>query len=299
MHILTVDQFTRTDVEELCRRADELRYREKTGKQITSLSGKILTNLFYEASTRTSCSFQAAMYKLGGNVVSINDVNYSSVSKGENLEDTIRTMASYSDAIVLRHPRIGAAQRASLVSRVPVINAGDGAGEHPTQALLDLYTIWREQGQVDGLKIAMIGDLKNGRTVHSLSKLLRMWNTELILISPEMLSMPSQYVKDQDTEHHVVELLKDHVEDIDVLYVTRVQKERMMGGMDVTMPWSYNLTMDHMTSVKSTATIMHPLPRNEEIHPDIDNDPRAAYFRQMENGLWMRAALLEKVLTQV
>lgn len=292
MHILSVDQFTRADVEEFCRRADELRYRAQTGKVISTAKGKILTNLFYEASTRTSSSFQAAMYKLGGNVIGINDVSYSSVSKGENLEDTIRTMASYSDVIVLRHPEIGAAKRASLVSPVPVINAGDGAGEHPTQALLDFYTIWREQGRVDGLEITLMGDLKHGRTVHSLSKLLRMWNVHLNFVAPPSLAMPLEYVREYDQEY---EFLDSVIETTDVLYVTRVQKERMKG---MELESAYEVGTSDLEHAKEALTIMHPLPRNEEIHTDVDSDPRAAYFRQMENGLWMRTALLEKVLTQ-
>lgn len=299
MHILTVDQFTRKDVEDFCQRADALR---RSSKSLIAGKNKILTNLFYEASTRTSSSFQAAMYKLGGNVVSINDVNYSSVSKGENLEDTIRTMACYSDVIVLRHPEIGAAQRASLVSSVPIINAGDGAGEHPTQALLDFYTIWREQESVEGITVTLIGDLKHGRTVHSLSKLLRMWDVKFNFISPPSFTMPDEYVKAGDYQSTN---LSDVIKDTDVLYVTRVQKERIVPVLGLAIPvdigsdMSYGVGLDDMAVAKNTMSLMHPLPRNEEIPAVIDDDPRAAYFRQMENGLWMRTALLEKVLTQV
>lgn len=293
MHILSVDQFTRKDVEAFCHRAEALR---RSSKSNTAGRNKILTNLFYESSTRTSSSFQAAMYKLGGNVVSINDVNYSSVSKGENLEDTIRTMACYSDVIVLRHPEIGAAKRAAEVSSVPVINAGDGAGEHPTQALLDFYTIWREQESLEGITVTLMGDLKHGRTVHSLSKLLRAWDVKLKFVSPPELGMPSEYLRPGDEE---VFDLNEVLKNTDVLYVTRVQKERFLMAEVPILPLSYEVTADHMKRAKDTMTLMHPLPRNEEIPASIDADPRAAYFRQMENGLWMRTALLEKVLTQV
>lgn len=293
MHILSVDQFTRQDVEEFCRRADVLRRSPKTNR---AGQGKLLANLFYEASTRTSSSFHAAMHKLSGNVLPINDVNYSSVSKGENLEDTIRTLACYSDVIVLRHPEIGAAKRAAQVSTVPIINAGDGAGEHPTQALLDFYTIWREQESLEGLTVTLMGDLKHGRTVHSLSKLLRLWDVKLNFVSPPELGMPNEYTLPGDGQ---VFDLNEVIRTTDVLYVTRVQKERFVMSEIPILNLSYELTLDHMARAKETMTLMHPLPRNEEIPASIDADPRAAYFRQMENGLWMRTALLEKVLTQV
>lgn len=291
MHILTVDQFSRHDVEQLCLRADELR---RTTKPNKAGEGKLLANLFYEASTRTSSSFFAAMNKLGGITLPIQDVSYSSVSKGENLEDTIRTLACYADAIVLRHPDVGAAERASKVSSVPIINAGDGTGEHPTQALLDFYTIWREQETLEGLEVTMMGDLKHGRTVHSLSKLLRLWNIKQNFVSPPELSMPLDYVKDQDT---VTTRLETVIGRSDILYVTRVQKERM--DDNVAIDYKYCLTMRELNMAKITTSVLHPLPRVGEIANEVDSDPRAAYFRQMENGLWMRTALLEKVLTQV
>ena len=301
MHILSVDQFTRQDVEEFCRRADALRRTKKSNKVG---QGKLLANLFYEASTRTSSSFHAAMHKLSGNVLPIQDVSYSSVSKGENLEDTIRTLACYADVIVLRHPEIGAAKRAALVSPVPVINAGDGAGEHPTQALLDLYTIWREHdGEIDGLTVTLMGDLKHGRTVHSLSKLLRHWNVKQNFVAPAALTIPDDYIKNArslvnpDGEIQTSDL-QAVIADTDVLYVTRVQKERLSDG-DLKTDFSYCLTMREMDMAKSTMCVMHPLPRVGEIASEVDSDPRAAYFRQMENGLWMRTVLLEKVLTQV
>lgn len=293
MHILSVDQFTPEFVQDLFR----LALVKRAGSYaIDHTRFKILTNLFYEPSTRTSSSFQAAMYKLGGSVVSINDVNYSSVSKGENLEDTIRTMACYSDAIVLRHPEVGAAHRASLVSSVPIINAGDGTGEHPTQALLDIFTIWREQESLDGLTVTMMGDLLHGRTVHSLSKLLRHWDVKFNFVSPPELCMPREYVKPGDVE---VMDLDEVIQNTDVLYVTRVQKERFADILDIGLiPTNYEVTQAHMDAAKTTMTLMHPLPRNSEIPASLDSDPRSAYFRQMENGMWIRAALLDKVLTQ-
>lgn len=284
--VISVDQFTKSDIGEIFDTADRV-----TVGRTTPLGGKTIANLFYEPSTRTSSSFYAAMTKLGGNVIPINEVNFSSVTKGETLEDTIRTLECYADAIVLRHYDEDASERAVAVSSVPIINAGNGAGEHPTQALLDLYTIQQEQGRIDGLTITMMGDLKYGRTVHSLTKLLRLYDVHLQFVAPEELQMPQQYLASGDTQHLD---LDDVIEGTDILYVTRVQKERLPGAIDI--DFSYAVTPEHMARARNDMALMHPLPRVGEIPPGLDDDPRAAYFRQMRYGLYVRMALLVGML---
>jgi aspartate carbamoyltransferase len=289
MHILSVDQFAKDDIEEFCARADFHATHDST-----PAAGKILANLFYEPSTRTSSSFYSAMVRLGGHVIPINNVAYSSVAKGETLEDTIRTMQCYADVIVLRHTEVGAAQRAAAVADVPIINAGDGIGEHPTQALLDFYTIRRELGVVNGLHVVMMGDLFHGRTVKSLAKLLRNYDVRISWVSPDQLRMSGGFVHDGETETgDLLEVLRD----ADVLYVTRVQKERMEATS--TYSFAYSVTEATMRIAKPAMVLMHPLPRVSEISTAVDDDPRAAYFRQMRYGLLMRMGLLTKVLETV
>lgn len=286
-HILSVDQFTKDDIEEFCARAD---YHSTHDSLLAQ--GKVLTNLFYEPSSRTSSSFYSAMVRLGGHVIPINNVAYSSVSKGETLEDTIRTMQCYCDVIVLRHQEVGASQRAAQVADVPIINAGDGVGEHPTQALLDFYTIRREFGAVDKLHVAMMGDLRHGRTVKSLSKLLRNYDVHISWVSPEMLSIPSEYWRPGEIETCD---LHEVLPQVDVLYVTRVQKERLAITEEI-VGADYSVTEEDMAIAKPEMVLMHPLPRVGEISTAVDNDPRAAYFRQMRYGLFMRMGILTKVL---
>jgi carbamoyl-phosphate synthase/aspartate carbamoyltransferase/dihydroorotase/carbamoyl-phosphate synthase/aspartate carbamoyltransferase len=265
------------------------------------LHGAILTCLFYEPSTRTSASFIAAMERLGGAVIPITQgVQFSSVAKGESLPDTIRTLQQYSDVIVLRHPEIGSAKLAAEAASVPVINAGDGAGEHPTQALLDLFTIQEELGQIDGLKITMVGDLRFGRTVHSLTKLLLNYDVSLRFVSPDILRLPlsiTNHVIDRKVEMRETNNLAEVIEHCDVLYVTRVQKERFT---DITQYEEvknlYEITPELMKKAKEKMVVMHPLPRIGEISTDVDKDPRAAYFRQVKNGMYIRMALLAAVL---
>jgi aspartate carbamoyltransferase len=264
------------------------------------LKGKIMASLFYEPSTRTSSSFLAAMQRLGGSIIPINEVQYSSVAKGESLPDTIRTLECYADVIVLRHPEVGASELAAQYARKPVINAGDGVGEHPTQALLDLFTIMEERGQVDGLTITLLGDLRYGRTVHSLSRLLSLYNVRLNYVSPEILRMPKEILselKEKGISQSEHELLAPVLAETDVLYVTRVQKERF-SEMDEyqSVKNAYTITPETMTGAKERMIVMHPLPRLSEIDMAVDDDPRAAYFRQMEYGLYVRMALLAMVL---
>lgn len=294
-HVLTVDKYDRALIDELFKHARTLSaVATGIGGNAppfvqSKATGKTLINLFYEPSTRTSTSFHAAMIKLGGNVIPINDVIYSSVSKGENLEDTIRTMGSYADLIVLRHPEMGAVARAASVSQVPIINGGDGVGEHPTQALLDLFTIEQKFNRIDGLTITMMGDLRHGRTVHSLVKLLRLYDVRINFVSPEELTMPGEYVQHEDK---VTMDLHEVLGETDVLYVTRVQKERIAAQQSVS---SYRLTASDLAHAKDDMIIMHPFPRVDELDTAIDNDRRAAYFPQMRNGLWVRMALIDKV----
>jgi len=298
--IVSVRQFTREDLSYILSVSDEMRGIVRRVGATDLLKGHVLANLFYEPSTRTSSSFSAAMSRLGGSVIPIHGVQYSSVSKGESLPDTIRTLECYADVIVLRHPEVGASEVAARYASKPIISAGDGVGEHPTQGLLDLYTIRAELGAVDGLHVAMVGDLKNGRTVHSLARLLRMYDTRFTFVSPEILRLP---------EENKLELAEagrpfaetDNVEDVigtaDVIYVTRVQKERFADLREYeAVKDYYTITPALMSRAKERMALMHPLPRVGEIQYDVDDDPRAAYFRQMENGMYVRMALLAAVL---
>ena len=262
--------------------------------------------MFYEPSTRTSCSFQAAAFKLGCNVINLTE-KMSSVEKGESLEDTIQTLGFYGDAIVLRHPSKGSAERAAAVSRVPIINAGDGNGEHPTQALLDIYTIYTElrsrgidldSSERDTITITFVGDLKNGRTVHSLIRaLLHFPNLRFVYVSPGSLEMPDEIVSlvshTNRYEQNKRTSLEEAIRTTDVLYMTRIQKERFVSGSD-TVDYC-RLTRDNLQFAKEKMIIMHPLPRLDEISPDVDSDSRAVYFKQVENGLYVRMAILDRI----
>lgn len=295
-HIIEAQQFGRDDLEELFGKADA---REKSNE--LPLKGKILASLFYEPSTRTRFSFESAMIKLGGNVLTTeNAKEFSSAIKGETLEDSIKVVSNYADAIVLRHYEVGAAERAAHVSSVPVINAGDGAGQHPTQALLDAYTLKRELGRIDGLRVMMIGDLKNGRTVRSLSYLLGKYrDIHIDLVSPPELRMGDD-IKAYLTEHGVKYEEHEHFEGIlhqaDAVYQTRIQKERFTDVEEYQkFKGRYVLNPENTEDMKEGAIVMHPLPRVDEIDPRLDLLPRAAYFRQTTYGLLVRMALLENV----
>ncbi|PWH11976.1 MAG: aspartate carbamoyltransferase [Anaerolineae bacterium] len=300
--ILSVKQFTRADLEYIFGVAHEMRGMVERVGTFDLLKGKILANLFYEPSTRTSSSFTAAMERLGGSVIPINEVRYSSVSKGESLADTVRTLECYADVIVLRHPETGSAAIAAKAARKPVINAGDGIGEHPTQALLDAFTIFEElgEGQIDGMTVTLLGDLKYGRTVHSLARLLSLYRVKLNYVSPEILRMPKE-VMDEVAEKGIPQAeyttLEQVLPETDVLYVTRVQKERFEDPAEYEkVKGSYVIDPQVMKAAKQEMIVMHPLPRVGEISTEFDDDPRAAYFRQMEYGLYVRMALLAMVL---
>lgn len=301
MDILSVDQFTPDSLEYIFARAREMQVMVERVGGADLLKGTVLTCLFYEPSTRTSSSFISAIERLGGSVIPITQgVQFSSVSKGETLADTVRTLEQYSDVIVLRHPEIGSARLAADYASVPVINAGDGAGEHPTQALLDLFTIREELGRLDGLKVAMVGDLRYGRTVHSLTKLLLHYDISLRYVSPEILRLPltlMNEVIDAGIDVRETHDVADVIENADVLYVTRVQKERFndLAQYEAVKDY-YVITPELMEKAKENMVVMHPLPRVGEIHFSVDKDPRAAYFRQVQNGMYVRMALLAAVL---
>ena len=298
--ILSVKQFNRESLDYIFGVAHEMQEMVRRVGSFDLLKGKILANLFYEPSTRTSSSFTAAMERLGGSVIPINEVRYSSVSKGESLPDTVRTLESYADVIVLRHPEIGSAALAARYARKPIINAGDGVGEHPTQALLDLFTIREELGQVDGLTVTMLGDLKYGRTVHSLARLLTLYDIRLNYVSPAILRMPPEIIEEIkaiDTSQAEYTDLEAVLPETDVLYVTRVQKERFSDPEEYEqVKGAYVITPKTLKRAKERMIVMHPLPRVGEISLEVDDDPRAAYFRQMEYGLYTRMALLAAVL---
>jgi aspartate carbamoyltransferase len=240
------------------------------------------------------------MERLGGSVIPISEVRYSSVAKGESLPDTIRTLEAYADVIVLRHPETGSAALAAKYARKPIINAGDGAGEHPTQALLDLFTIREELGKIDGLTVTMLGDLRYGRTVHSLARLLTLYNVKINYVSPEILRMPAEIIaeiNEKNIPQKEYATLDPVLAETDVLYVTRVQKERFENPDNYELVKNaYVITPEVMQPAKNEMIVMHPLPRVGEISMEFDDDPRAAYFRQMEYGLYVRMALLALVL---
>ncbi|DAZ93813.1 TPA: hypothetical protein N0F65_008572 [Lagenidium giganteum] len=299
--ILSIEQFGVASAKRVLQVADDMKAMVKAQGASELLHGKLLANVFFEPSTRTSCSFQAAMLRLGGRVIAINESS-SSAQKGETLSDTMRCLECYADVVVLRHPVKGSAAAAASATQKPLLNAGDGVGEHPTQALLDLYTIYSELGTLElaGKVVTMVGDLKNGRTVHSLSRLLSIFNVKLNYVSPESLKMP-RYIFDDLAARGVVQhetaSLEEVIAESDVLYVTRVQKERFESLEEYNaVKDSFIITNATLVPAKPSLVIMHPLPRVGEIAEEVDTDPRAAYFRQMENGMFVRMALLALVL---
>ena len=301
--ILSVNQFDKAGLSYIFTRAEEMAEMVDKAGSCDLLKGYVQACVFYEPSTRTSASFIAAMERLGGSTIPITQgIQYSSVSKGESLVDTMLTLEKYADLIVLRHPEIGSAAQAAKYASVPILNAGDGAGEHPTQALLDLYTIRKEFGRIDGLKVAMLGDLRNGRTVHSLTKLLENYDVSLRYVSPDTLRLPLNLMNDlinKGIDVRETDRVEDVIGDVDVLYVTRIQKERFTDMAHYEEVKNYfEITEEVMTHAKKDMIVMHPLPRVGEIHYKVDRDPRAAYFRQVRNGMVVRMALLASVLGQ-
>ncbi len=290
--IVSMRDFTREDIQYVVKRALEV----KQGAHADCLRGKVLATLFFEPSTRTRLSFEAAMVRMGGQVFGFADPNVSSATKGETLSDTIRTVCGYCHVIAMRHRIEGAARLASEVSLVPVINAGDGANQHPTQTFLDLVTIQEEVGRLTGLRIGMLGDLKHGRTVHSLAMALALFGAEFVFISPESLSMPEDltaHLAGAGLKFTEVRELSDIGKPLDVLYVTRIQKERFEDFQEYQkVAGSYRLTPAVLSQAGEKVRIMHPLPRVDEIAPEMDSLPNAVYFRQAHNGVPTRQALL-------
>lgn len=298
--ILSAKQFNRGDIETVFKVAQKMEQFSSKKRWGDLLAGKLMASLFYEPSTRTRLSFETAMQRLGGSVITVSGMESSSLKKGETLEDTGRIIATYADVIAMRHPEIGSVEKLADGANIPVLNAGDGAGEHPTQALLDVYTIHKELGKLDGRRVAMVGDLKYGRTVHSLSMLLSHFGVELNFVSPAELKMP-EYVcrslKEKGVKYSETEDMSEAMKEADVLYMTRIQEERFEDEKEYEKyKGGYVLTRDLIEERHPNLLVMHPLPRIWEIAQDVDGLPSAAYFRQVENGVSVRMALLALVL---
>lgn len=295
--IVCVNQFEPEDVRQLFGETEAMAEMVSDEGKSDLLGNLTIANLFYQPSTRTFMSFEAAAKRLGASTLPTQGVEYSSISKGETLEDTIRTVERYADTIALRHPEQGSAGRAANASRVPVINGGDGIGEHPTQALLDLYTIENSLGSAEGLTVTMLGDLKHGRTVHSLARLLAMHDVRLNYVSPRQLAMPEDVTRELDGKvgQYATEDIHEVIVESDVLYVTRVQKEHFEPEEYARHKGAYVVDEQVMEQAKGDMIVMHPLPRVDEIHPAVDHDPRAVYFDQVENGMYIRMGLLALV----
>lgn len=297
--ILHGNQFTQKEIDAILRVSSEFEKELKQKSSISLLKGKILATLFFEPSTRTRLSFETAMQRLGGGIISLGSVEGSSVAKGETLRDTVRTVSQYADVIVIRHPRIGSAKEAAEASNVPVINAGDGAGQHPTQALLDLYSIRKEVGKLKGLSISLVGDLKYGRTVHALVELLSHYQPRFFFVSPKILKMPEEItsnLKAKGLEVVETENLMEASSKSDLIYMTRIQKERFSDLSEYEkVKGSFIINQDFLTQLKKKVILLHPLPRVDEIHPEVDTYPGAAYFRQVRNGIFVRMALLAMI----
>jgi len=298
--IISIKDFSREEISHIFKIAKSMEPTAQKSSDI--LRGKILATLFFEVSTRTRLSFESAMHKLGGSTIGFAEAEMASVKKGENLADTVRTVESYADVIALRHPLEGAARLAAEFAKIPIINAGSGAEEHPTQALLDLYTMSREKGKIDGLKIAMVGDLRYGRTVHSLAYALSLYDVELYLVSPETLKMRREVLQTIKTRISITERsnLDKIIPQVDVLYVTRIQKERFPDPAEYAkVKGSYRIDLQSLGEAKKDLIIMHPLPRVDEIATEVDNTPFARYFQQVRNGIIVRMALLALILGAV
>ncbi|MFH1012844.1 MAG: aspartate carbamoyltransferase [Candidatus Peregrinibacteria bacterium] len=294
--LLTTAGLSRQEVDFLIQEAESLREARRTD----DLAGKVVATVFLESSTRTRLSFESAVYRLGGNVISVSDAATTSMKKGETLADSIRVYDKLADAIVIRQPVDGATAKAAQFTQKPVINAGDGANQHPTQALLDMLTFYREMGKIDGLTYAFVGDLKFGRTVHSILYLLAQYDVKMLFISPAALKLPTEYV--ELLKKNKVDYMEDtdlfkHLPAIDVLYMTRIQEERFKDKSEYEkLKGVYVLTAAKVKKGKASMRVMHPLPRVDEIATDVDELPQAAYFREVENGLYMRMAVLKTLI---
>jgi len=295
--IISIKDFTREEIDYILKIASAIEPIAKSGSDM--LHGKTLATLFFEPSTRTRLSFEAAMHKLGGTAIGFAEPEIASIKKGENLADTVRVVENYADIIALRHPLEGAARLAAEFTQVPVINAGSGAEEHPTQALLDLYTVLKEKGRIDGLNIALVGDLRYGRTVHSLAYALSLYKVKLYLVSPELLRMRREISDAIRKKIKTVEktAIEEVLPETDVLYVTRIQEERFPDPAEYAkVKGTYKIGLDTLKDAKEGMILMHPLPRVDEIADEVDDTPHARYFQQVWNGIVMRMALLALIL---
>jgi len=294
--LVSITDFSKEEYIQILDRAEE--FEKKTTQKI--LEGYVVATLFFEPSTRTRLSFESAVNRLGGRVIGFSDSSSSSTQKGESLRDTILTVGNYSDLIVMRHPREGAARFASEVSKVPIINAGDGANQHPTQCLLDLYSIRKTQGTLSNLNIVFVGDLKYGRTVHSLVMAMCNFNATFHLVSPVELKLPSvvkDSIKSNNLEYHQYTELEDVIPTADIIYMTRIQRERFSDPMEYEkVKNSYILKNKMLANSKPNLKILHPLPRVNEINEDVDSNPKAYYFEQALNGVYVREALMASIL---
>ena len=299
-HLIDPMDFTTEELDEIFKLAHSIIENPKKYSKVCD--GKILATLFYEPSTRTRFSFEAAMMRLGGKILGFSDSNSSSASKGETLADTIKMVSIYTDIIAMRHPKEGSARVASKYSRVPIINAGDGGHQHPTQTLTDLLTIGELKKTLEGHTIGLCGDLRYGRTVHSLIKAMtRYKGTKFILISPKELQIPTyikeEFIEKNNIQYKEVERLDDVISELDILYMTRIQKERFFNEQEyLRLKDSYILNEEKMKSAKQDMIVMHPLPRVNEIAMEVDDDPRAVYFKEAEYGMYVRMALMCKLL---
>lgn len=301
--ILHGAQFSRAELERIMDVADIFRSQLETRPSLELLHGYVLAALFFEPSTRTRLSFETAMYRLGGSVVGFSSAESTSVAKGETLEDTIRTVDQYVDFIAMRHPALGSAARAAEIAKAPVFNGGDGAGQHPTQALLDLYTLRSECGKIDGTTLVLCGDLKNGRTVHSGVEVYKHYQVKLVFVAPKQLRMPDEItarLKSLGIQFEETTDLAGALKKADVLYMTRIQKERFVDVAEYErLKSSYILTRQMVETLNPNLITLHPLPRVSEIATDVDTLPGAAYFRQAKNGVYIRMALLALIAGKI
>ncbi|HEX2021559.1 MAG TPA: aspartate carbamoyltransferase [Candidatus Thermoplasmatota archaeon] len=299
-HVCHMADLSVADCDAVLDSAERLVPASRGERVLDAARGKILATLFFEPSTRTRLSFESAMIRLGGSCISVSDPGSTSGTKGETLTDTVRMVASYSDAIVLRHPREGSARLAARASRVAIVNGGDGAGQHPTQTLTDLFTIRRAKGQISGNTVAVAGDLKYGRTVHSLAHALAMYGAEMVFVAPESLQLPAEMraaLDAQGAKYRLASRLEDVVGETDVLYMTRIQKERFPDVDEYRkVQGIFRVTPKLLAEGKKGIVVMHPLPRVGEIDPAVDDTPAAKYFEQAQNGVPVRMALLAKLL---
>ncbi|MDA3904972.1 MAG: aspartate carbamoyltransferase [Bacteroidales bacterium] len=294
--LISINDFSKKEYLKILDIAEE--FEENPRQKI--LENHVIATLFFEPSTRTRLSFESAISQLGGKIIGFTDASSSSVSKGETLMDTIKTVANYSDLIVMRHPLDGSARWASEVAGIPIINAGDGANQHPTQCLLDMYSIRKTQGTLENIHIAFVGDLKYGRTVHSLVIALTQFNATFHLVSPEELKLPSvikKYIKDSGLKYHQYTELESIMDKVDILYMTRIQRERFADPMEYErVKNSYILKNKMLENSKSNMRVLHPLPRVNEIEEAVDQNTKAYYFQQARNGVYVRQALLASIL---